>query len=333
MLIAVSVALGLVILAPVTLSAQDLYTWARDPHGLALSAIFAALVPVGLDVAAAACILMTIVAVWRRERPGIFGLLVWVFAATSAYAQLRHGLVERDAGRAQDVWWTMPGVALLGPLLLEVTLHRLRRWYRQETGEQHTGAAGFGSRWLPGVAFGETLAAWAASRREGIASWRDAVQFVRDRKIIAGLSRIDALHYAFGALGCVDPHTARTWLAARGVIVTQTDLDAATAGRPTAPVSAPPVPVSGPVSGPPDADGWTEQDTHAARLAGLTTKRDKIRYAYSALGTYDPPAARRWLEQYGVEVTRSESHTVARQAINGPSGEFPTLPATPYAGT
>jgi len=219
----------------------------------------------------------------------------------------------------------MPGFALLGPLLLEVTLHRLRRWYRQDVGEQHTGAAGFGSRWLPGVAFRETLRAWAASRREGIGSWRDAVQFVRDRTIIAAMSPVDALHYAFGALGSVDPHTARMWLAARGLIVSQTDIDTATAGRPMAPapVSAPPMPPSGV----PDGGGWTEQDTHAARLAGLATKRDKIRYAYSVVGTYDPPVARRWLAQYGVDATRSEVHTVARRSINGPSGEFPTLTA------
>src|SRR5262245_30315693 len=91
---AVAVAVGLVILAPILLSSQDLYAWANARRGLNLPPQWALLVPVALDLAAAACIGMTIVAAWRRDRPGIFGLLVWVFAATSAYAQYSHGLAE-----------------------------------------------------------------------------------------------------------------------------------------------------------------------------------------------------------------------------------------------
>jgi hypothetical protein len=319
-LILVSLALGVVVLAPIALSAQDLYSWARAPRGLDLPPWFAALVPVGLDVAAAACIGMTVLAAgWKRERPGIFGVLVWVFALTSAYAQYTHGIAERDAGRAQDAWWAMPAFALLGPLLLEVTLHRVRRWARQDSGEQHTGAAGFGSRWLPGVAFWETLAAWAASRREGIGTWQAAVQFVRDRKILARLSPVEAVHYAFGALGVLDPHTARVWLAARGVVVDQAALEEAVAGRPAAPA---------PVSAPPNTgEEWTDADTHAARLAGLATKRDRIRYAFSVLGSYDQAAATRWLAERGVSVSRSEVSAVVRAAVGGPSGEHPLVSA------
>jgi hypothetical protein len=311
-LVAVAVALGLVILAPLALSSRDLYDWAAAPTGLNLNDYdpigwWPALPPVALDLAAAACIGMTIISAWRRERPGIFGLLVWVFALTSAYAQYNHGDAQKDAGLAQDAWWAMPAFAVLGPLLLEVTLHKLRRWARQEAGEQHTGAAGFGIRWLPGVAFRETLSAWAASRREGIAKADDAIQFVRDRTRLKDADPVEALHYAFGALGVVDPHTARVWLAARGIVVDQAAIDTATAGLPVAPVSAPP-----------DDDrqgaGWTDKDTHAARLAAYPVTRDKIRYAYSVLKKYDPAEARAWLAEHGVTVSRQEAHQVARQA-------------------
>jgi len=320
-LILVSLALGVVVLAPIALSAQDLYSWARAPLGLGLPAQFAVLVPVGLDVAAAACIGMTVLAAgWKRERPGIFGILVWVFAMVSAYAQYTHGIAERDAGRAQDAWWAMPAFALLGPLLLEVTLHRVRRWARQDSGEQHTGAAGFGSRWLPGVAFRETLAAWAASRREGISTWQAAVQFVRDRKILAGMDAGEAVHYAFGALSVIDPHAARVWLAARGVLVDQAALDQAAAGRP-----APPAPPAGPNTG----QEWTDADTHAMRLAALSTKRDRIRYAFSVLGSYDQAAATRWLSEREVSVSRSEVSAVVRAAVGGPSGEHSMVTTEP----
>lgn len=243
LLTAVAVCLGLIILAPILLSGQDLYSWARAPRGLNLSPGFAALVPVALDIAAAACIGMVIIgAVWRRERPGVFGLLVWVFAGVSAWAQYRHGIVERDAGRAQDAWWLFPGLALLGPTLLEVTLHRVRRWARQDAGEQHTGAAGFGARWLPGVAFRETLAAWAASRREGIGDWRAAVAYVRERAAVAGLAPVDALRYALAELNTTDVHAARVWLQARGVLVDHIAIEAATPEPLSVPVPAPPGP-------------------------------------------------------------------------------------------
>ncbi len=230
----VAVALSVVILAPLTLSAQDLYTWAVSPTGLNLDGPWPFLVPVALDLAAASCIGMTIVSAWRRERSGIFSHLVWVFALVSAFAQYRHGLAERAAGRAQDLWWAMPAFAVLGPFLLEATLHRIRRWARKDAGEQHSGAAGFGSRWLPGVALRETLAAWATSRREGIDKAADAVQFVRDRRAVKALPAVEAVHYAFGAVGSTDVHSARLWLSARGVSVRQADLDDArqATGRP-----------------------------------------------------------------------------------------------------
>lgn len=234
LLAAVSACLGVVVLAPIALSNQDLYRWARSPRGLDLSPLFAVAVPVALDIAAVACIGMVIIgAVWRRERPGIFGLLVWVFAGVSVVGQYRHGIAQRETGGAQDAWWLFPLLAVLGPALVEATLHRIRRWARQDAGEQHRGAAGFGSRWLPGVAFRETLAAWAASRREGIGDWRQAVAYVRERTAVKRLPPADSLRYALAALATADPHAARVWLQARGVLVDQAVVDDVT-GQPAA---------------------------------------------------------------------------------------------------
>lgn len=241
----IALALGAVVAAPVALSSQDLYRWGAAPGGLGLDAHWPLLVPLSLDFAAVACIGMTIIAAWRRERPGIFGALVWVFAIVSAYAQVRHGLAERDAGRAQDAWWAMPAFALLGPFLLHAVLSKLRTWARKDKGEQHHGAAGFGTRWLPGVAFKETLSAWTASRREGIDQAGAAIAYVRERAALAGLSPVDAMHYAFGALGTSEPHPARVWLAARGLVIDQATIDAAVASLPApkpAPVRPEPAP-------------------------------------------------------------------------------------------
>lgn len=222
----VGIALSIVITAPVLLSSQDLYRWANDPHGLGLPPEWAWLVPVALDCAATAMVGMTVVCTWRRERPGLFEVLVWVFAGVSAYAQYQHGTDLRAVGGPQDAWWAFPGFALLGPVLLHVTLARLRRWARQDAGEQARGAAGFGSMWLPFVAFRQTAKAWAASRREQIANVDDAVAYVREVKALKDLTPEDAIRYALAALRTDDTHAARVWLQARYVTVGQDAIDA-----------------------------------------------------------------------------------------------------------
>jgi hypothetical protein len=256
---AVATALGAVIAAPIALSSQDLYRWAAAPRGLGLTWPWPLFVPIALDLAAAACIGMTVVAAWRRDRPGVFGLLVWVFAATSAYAQYEHGIAERDAGRAQDAWWAMPAFALLGPLLLEVTLHRLRRWLRADAREVLTGAAGFGVRWL--VAPWSTLAAWAASRREGISDAWEAITWTRDRRTVRTLPQAEALAYALSVSGGRDLLAARRWLADRGVRVNQRAVDQVAATIPARTTTAPsPTPRA---AGPTTTTGSTRPATTA----------------------------------------------------------------------
>jgi hypothetical protein len=334
---AVSCALALVILAPVLLSSQDLYAWGRA--GLGLPAGWAWLVPVALDAAASVCIGLTIAAAWRRERPGLFGLLVWVFAGTSAWAQYRHGLTVRDTH--PDAYWAFPAFALLGPTLLEVTLSRLRRWARQDQGEQATGAAGFGSRWIPGVAFRETLRAWAASRREGIAGWAESVAYVREQAALRGLAGPDSIRYAWQALGHRDVYPARVWLQARGVLVDQAAIDAAlsslpvlTPARPRPPLpapTAPALPAAAPVSPAPVSAArldLSSTDYHAGQLAACTSKADKARYALRVLGPDSPTAdVTAWLSDHGVQVTRTtiKDARASSGALVDPSGEYPPV--------
>lgn len=316
-LIGVATAVGLVILAPITLSMQHLVAWAADPHGLNLGGWWPYLVPIALDLAAAACIGMTVVSAWRRERPGAFGILVWVFAGVSAWAQYRYGVTERNTGGAQDAWWAMPLFATLGTLILELVLHKTRQWARKDSGELLSGAAGFGVRWLPGVGFRETLQAWAASRREGIPRAADAITFVRERKALKALSPVEALHYAFGALGVVHPHQARTWLLARGKTVTQSDIDKAVDGLPVAPEPVSGVPAL--TSGAPYGD--TREDRHSDELMALPTKRRRMQYAASALAMQGAkitgPGIVAWLSDRGHLVDRKEAAEIAKQLTAG----------------
>lgn len=215
----VGVALTAVIAAPIMLSSQDLYRWAVDPQGLAMAAPWAHGVYLALDLAALVCIGMTLVAAWRRERATVFALLVWVFAGTSAFAQYQHGDKLLKAGGAQDAWWAMPAFALLGPLLLEVVMHTVRRWLKKDAGD-HVSPM----RWI--VAFRETRQAWVLRVRDNI-TLAAALRRVRDAKLIAGLDHADAIVFAQSATRSADPYRLRVWLADRGVTVTLNDLESA----------------------------------------------------------------------------------------------------------
>lgn len=318
-----TLALIVVLGAPMALSAQDLYAWAASPGGLDLGPAWALLVPLALDMAAVVCICFAVLSVWRRERPGIFSALVWVFAGSSAFAQYRHGMTERVNGGGQDIWWAMPLFAILGVLLLEVVLSKLRTWARKAEGEQHNAAAGFGVRWL--VSPWETLQAWAASRREGISRVDDAVKFVRERRAVQIMDEVDAVTYAFSAIGVVDKYAARLWLQARKVHVTQLHIDLACEGLPIAP--------SAPVSGGPSLESsrpdMSVDEGHRTRLAALPTLRDRISYAFAANQSYDVDRAVAFLRLYGHEPHRSEFYKVRgdRAAAASTRGSDPRKPS------
>ena len=86
----VALLLGVVIITPIALSSQDLISWAAAPTGLHLPAPWPWLVFIALDAAAGVCVLLSVYCAWRGEPPGAFAVLVWCFAAGSAFANWRH---------------------------------------------------------------------------------------------------------------------------------------------------------------------------------------------------------------------------------------------------
>lgn len=216
----IGAALALVILAPALLSSSDLLRWANSQDGLGLPVWWAWLAFVALDAAAVVCVGMVTLSAWRGEGGGMFEILTWLFAAGSAWANYRHGLTTP----AGDDQFFFPAMSLAGPLLLHVTLSRVRKWYRVDAGRQVAARPRFGLRWLPGVAFRQTLRAWQASVREGLERPDLAVGHVQERDMLRRLPPRDQVHLAWQALGSSEPHAARAWLAARGVFVSQTDL-------------------------------------------------------------------------------------------------------------
>jgi len=208
--------LAVVIAAPIALSSQDLVRWAGDPAGLGLQGGWPWLAFVALDAAAATCVLMVTLAATRGESGGIFSMLVWLFAGGSAVANWRH--CTTTPARDDGVFFA--AMSLAGPLLLEVALSRVRRWTRIDAHTQLAARPRFGRRWLPGVAFRETLAAWRVAIREDIPDPSAAVLRVRQTAALRAMTDTDALVWARVTLaqaGDPDgPIQVRDWLLARG---------------------------------------------------------------------------------------------------------------------
>lgn len=176
LLVVITIALTVVISAPFALSSQDLVRWATSPDGLGLAVGWGVFVFVALDLAAASLVMLTVYSAWRGESAGIFGLLVWVFAAGSAWANYRHGLTTP----APDDAIFFAAMSLAGPLLLEVTTRRTRRWARASAGRYEHPLPHFRlARWLPGVAFRETVRALKLAITEGYSRPEEAVAAAR----------------------------------------------------------------------------------------------------------------------------------------------------------
>src|SRR6266540_4225877 len=227
---AIALALAAVIVAPIALSSGDLVAWAASPKGLGLGGAWPLVVFVALDAAAAVCVGFVLFSAWRGEGAGAFGLLVWLFATGSALANYQHG--RRTPAPDDAVFFAAMSIA--GPVLLHVTLHRVRRWVRIADGDYRPARAHFGLRWLPGVAFTETLAAWKTSVRAGISRPELAVAVVRERRLLASLDEPERIRFAVGALGGrPGVHELRVWLADRGHLVATEALERALGTGPT----------------------------------------------------------------------------------------------------
>jgi hypothetical protein len=175
LLVLIGVLLAAVVIAPIALSSQDLVAWAGSPDGLGLTRPWDVLTFVALDAAAAVCVGMVVYAAWRGEPAGAFGLLVWAFAATSAWANYRHGT---RPGAPADAWWFFPAMSLAGPALLEVTMRRVRRWVQTAAGRYERPLPHFRlARWL--IALPETWRAWRLAVTEGYWRPEDAIAAAR----------------------------------------------------------------------------------------------------------------------------------------------------------
>jgi hypothetical protein len=281
----IALALAAVIVAPIALSSGDLVAWAASPKGLGLGGAWPLVVFVALDAAAAVCVGFVLFSAWRGEGAGAFGLLVWLFATGSALANYQHG--RRTPAPDDAVFFAAMSIA--GPVLLHVTLHRVRRWVRIADGDYRPARAHFGLRWLPGVAFGETLAAWKTSVRAGISRPELAVAQVRQRRLLASLDEPERIRFAVGALGGQPTaHELRVWLADRGHLVA-TDALERTLGTPAATLTRadqPPLAVDARralPARPPDAGTQRANATPQRTNGGNATLRAQVATAYAQL--------------------------------------------------
>lgn len=226
----------LVMLAPLGLSAWSLSQWATDELGITGPLAYA--VPATADLTALTFIGLTYLAAFRGQGGGISRVMVWVMIALSAVANARHGAtIGLDATIGFAVCPAVTGV------MLEVIIRRTLRDALVALGAVDPPLPRFrAARWLPGVAFLETLAAWKVAVREGITSPRQAVAAVRlqngdhqaDEAVthlaqlaeevdeLAAMTKGEALRAAFLAIDAIDAPRAITWLAQRGIEVSPT---------------------------------------------------------------------------------------------------------------
>lgn len=177
LLAAITVGLAFVISAPFALSSQDLVDWAHSATGLALPIAWSLFVFVALDIAAAVCVGMVVYAAWRGESGGIFGVLVWGFAGFSAFANYRHA----SGTAARDDDWFFPTMSLAGPLLLEATVRRVRRWVKTSAGRYENPLPHFRAmRWI--LSLRETWTAYRLSVTEGYSQPVEAITAARIRR-------------------------------------------------------------------------------------------------------------------------------------------------------
>lgn len=165
------------VLAPLSLSGQDLINWART--GLGLTGKWPWIVFYALDASAIVCVLMAFRRAWKGQSGGVFQLMVWTIAGASAFANYRHGIRSQDW--APDAWWFFPGMSLLSPLMLELVLLEIRKEAKARKKQVAEEMPSFGFwRWIPGVgAFRETYGAWRTARLLNLSTYEQAVQEYR----------------------------------------------------------------------------------------------------------------------------------------------------------
>jgi hypothetical protein len=247
LLVGIGLALALVVLAPASLSFQDLAGWGEDRLGLTPPWTY--VVPVALDAAALVCVGLVFHATLRAESGGAARLLVWVLAGASATANYRQG-----AEVTQDAAVFFGAMPLLAALLLDLVLRRIRRTVLAHIGAVERPLPRYrAARWL--VAPVETARAWRYAVKENVTNPHEALTLSRLARAgvpdvdpddgalelpagdvdqepasaalvpddtppdLASWRKVDAVQLAFQRLGEINGGKAVTWLAKRDVIV------------------------------------------------------------------------------------------------------------------
>lgn len=165
------------IAAPVSLSAQDIVNWARQSLGLKSAWPWVAVY--ALDATAIISVLVCVYFAWKGRRAVLFQFAVWTVASISALGQYKHG--TRIIETAPDAWWFFPAMALLGPIMLEMVMAKLRELQREKAGQVAEQMPKFGLlRWIPGIgSFVETYGAWRVARLMNLKTYDQSVHMYR----------------------------------------------------------------------------------------------------------------------------------------------------------
>lgn len=219
------VLLVVVVGAPLAASWHGLTEAGRDALGL--PGLWAVLVPLVLDAAAAYSAVLALRDVLAGDAAGMNRALVWAYAFSSAGLNVWHG--ERTAGVQAAIFYGLASVSAV--VLWDRTLRATRRDHLRRRGAVAEPTPRFRlARWL--VAPGETGRAWRVAVLEGISDPSEAVTRLRTQHQVtaldapapepvgelAGLSKADAVRKALAALDeQADPERVCRWLAVRGV--------------------------------------------------------------------------------------------------------------------
>ncbi|MDX2689291.1 DUF2637 domain-containing protein [Streptomyces scabiei] len=223
---AIAFTLSIVVISPIALSSQDLVKWASSSVGLGLSGFWPYVVFIALDAAAALCIALTMHAAYRGESGGAAHFLVWIFAGMSAFANYSHSVDSV----ARDSIWFFPSMSILGAVLLEVVIRRVRRLAKANAGVYENQLPHFRVlRWI--IAREETWNAFKSAVINGHMTPQQAIESVRtekqvDNAALAGMTKADAIRNAFSALGTYDSPEVSAWLASKGIDVHRAQIHA-----------------------------------------------------------------------------------------------------------
>ncbi len=173
----IAISLIAVVIAPPTLSAQDILDWARldsPDAGLGLGGNWPWVVFLALDFSAAVCVLVSLYCAFRDESPGWFGFGVWMFAAMTAYANWSFNSVPGAPG---DGVWFFPLMSVVGPVMLHWMIKKIRSWTRESAGGKRGSRPKFGlSDWMPMSGSPQaTFGAWRVGGMLGISVPDDAL--------------------------------------------------------------------------------------------------------------------------------------------------------------